>query len=180
MSPTTSPPSMSHSPAYYHNGAHISTAPIGGDGVSSSHIQQPPRAHLYQERRSLLPAAAGPASQRPREPARVVSPLLSDVAKHSSQPTSPHSSDADRGLNSHSHNRRSTRPSGRDGTVPSQGSPWPNRGSAEYTATVYPYPTGGDGVERVADHAVLVLVSRNQEFCTDGQLTCSTALARLL
>src|SRR5436305_3471533 len=116
MSPTTSPPSMSHSPAYYHNGAHISTAPIGGDGVSSSHIQQPPRAHLYQEHRSLLSAVAGPASQRPREPARVVSPLLSDVAKHSSQLTSPHSSDADRSLNSHIHNRRPTRPAERDDT----------------------------------------------------------------
>lgn len=172
MSHITGPPSMSHSPAYYHNGTHISTAPIGVSGGPSSHVQRPTGAHLYQQRRSLSPVAASPASQRSSESGRypktagVVNPLLSDVGKVSSQSTSPHHlsfpSDTDCGSNSHAHHRSSNRYLGRDGTAPSQGSSWSNRGSAEYNTPIYTYPPENDHVERIADHAVLVLVSQTK------------------
>jgi hypothetical protein len=169
MSLTIGTPSMSHSPAYYHNGAHVSSAPFGGYGAPSSYVHQPPGPHLYQQHRSLSPVAASPASQRSSEsdrypkPAGAVNAQLSDVGKDSSQSTSPHpfsfQSDVNRGSNNHHHNRSSNRYSGRDGTIPSQGSSQPDLGSAEYNTTIYTYPPGIGSVERSADHAVLVLVS---------------------
>jgi hypothetical protein len=181
---------MSHSPAYYHNGAHVSSAPFSGYGAPLSYVHQPPGAPLHQRRRSLSPVAASPASQRSSESDRypklagAVNPQLSDVGKDSSQSTSPHPfpfpSDVNRGSNNHRRNRSSNRYSGRDGTVPSQGSFRPDLGSAEYNTTIYTYPPRIDGVERTADHAVLVLVSPNKESHRYRPLTCRTALARLL
>ena len=66
----TGHPSMSHSPAYYDNRLNISTTPHAEYGPASSHVQQPPAAHLYQQRRSLSPVAPSPASHQSSESGR--------------------------------------------------------------------------------------------------------------
>jgi hypothetical protein len=169
MSLTAGTPSMSHSPAYYHNRANTTTAPFDESGTPSSYVQQPLPAHLYQQYRSLSPPAASPASQlssdsgRFPKPAGAVNPRLSDVRRDSPQSTSPHSfsfsSNAEQGSINHGPNRSPKRYSGRYDTVRSQRPSRPDRNSAELNTTIYTYTPGSSDVEKITDHAVLVLVS---------------------
>jgi hypothetical protein len=165
----TGHPSMSHSPAYYNNRINISTAPHTEHGPASSDVQQPPAAHLYQQRRSLSPVAASPASRQSSEsgqfPKRTpaVETRPSDVGKTSPQSTSPLafslSSDAEQGSINHSLDRSTKRDSGRYDTHAGQRSPRPDRNMMmEYDTTVYTYTPEIGGVEGSTDHAVPVLV----------------------
>jgi hypothetical protein len=164
----TGHPSMSHSPAYYNNRIHISTAPHTEHDSASSHVQQPPAVHLYQQRRSLSPVAASPASRQSSESGRfpkrtqAVETRPSDVGKTSPQSTSPLafslSSDAEQGSISHGLDRSTKRDSGRCDTHSGQRSPRPDRNMMEYHTTVYTYTPARGGVERSTDHAVPVLV----------------------
>jgi hypothetical protein len=162
-------PPMSHSPAYCHNRAIISTAPFDEYGGPSSYLQQPSPAHINQQRHSLSPVTASPASYRSSEsgrspkPAGAVEPKYGEPGKNSPQSTSPHtfsfSSDAEEGSIDHGPNRSKKRYSGIYDTIPSQRSYRPDRNSAEYNTATYTYTPEGGGVERITDHAVLVLVS---------------------
>jgi hypothetical protein len=161
----TDHPSMSHSPAYYDNHFTISTTP---HGPAPSHVQQPPAAHLYQQRHSLSPVAASPASHQSSESSRV--PKLaqaggtrpSDVGTTSPQSTSPLafslSSSAEQGSIDHGLDRGTKRYSGRYDTHSGQRSPRSERSMTEYPATVYTYTPERGRVERPTDHAVPVLV----------------------
>jgi hypothetical protein len=164
----TSHPSMSHSPAYYNNGISISTAPHTEHGPASSHVQQPPAAHLYQQRRSLSPVAASPASRQSSESGRFLKRAQagearpSDVGKTSPPSTPPLSfslsSNAEQGSTNQGRDRSTKRYSGRYDTLSDQRSPRPDRNMMEYHTTVYTYAPEGGGVERSTDHAVPVLV----------------------
>jgi hypothetical protein len=165
---TTGHPSMSHSPAYYYNRINISTAPHTDHGPASSHVQQPPAAHLYQQRRSLSPVAASPASHRSSESGRfpkqtqAAETRPSDVGKTSPRSTSPLafslSSNAEQGSINHGLDRSKRRDSGRSDTHSGQRSPRQDRNMMEYHTTVYTYAPERGGVEGSTDHALPVLV----------------------
>jgi hypothetical protein len=164
----TGHPSMSHSPAYYDNRLNISTTPHAEYGPASSHVQQPPAAHLYQQRRSLSPVAASPASHQSSESGRFPKRAQAgetrphDAGRTSPQSTSPLSfslsSNAEQGSINHGLDRGTKRYSGRYDTLSGQRSPRPDRNMTEYHTTVYTYTPERDGVERSTDHAVPVLV----------------------
>jgi hypothetical protein len=165
----TSHPPMSHSPAYYHGRIY---GPVTSSG------QQPLAAHLYQQRRSLSPVAASPASRQSSEsgplskPAGAFELRPAEVRKNSPQPTSSHtfslSSNAEEGSVEHGRNRSVKCHSGTYDTAAGQRLPWPDHNAAEYNTTIYTYAPEGGVVERVIDHAVLVLVDQ----------TCDTVITR--
>ena len=164
----TGHPSMSHSPAYYYTRINTSTVPHIEHGPASSHVQQPPAAHLYQQRRSLSPVAASPTSHQSSESGRfpkqtqAAETRLSDVGKTSPQSTSPLafslSSNAEQGSINHGLDRSTKRDSGRCDTHSGQRSPQPDRNMMEYHTTVYTYTPERGGVEGSTDHALPVLV----------------------
>lgn len=164
----TDPLSVSHSPAYYDNRFTISATPPTEHSPASSHVQQPPAAHLYQQCRSLSPVAVSPASHQSSEsgrfpkraPAGGTRP--SDVGTTSPQSTSPLSfslsSNAEQGSIDHGLDRGTKRYSGRYDTHSGQRSPRPDRNMTEYHTTLYTYTPERGRVERPTDHAVPVLV----------------------
>ena len=165
----TSNPSMSHSPAYYHSRTHISAPPFHETRPAWSHVHQPPAAQHHQQHRSRSPVAASPASQHSSESGRLSKPVRaleqqqSGVGKSSPQATSLHtfsfSPYAEEGSINHGPNKGAKRYSERRDTTSGQRSPRPGHTTTAYNTTVYTYPSEGGGVERPADHAVLVLVS---------------------
>src|SRR5277367_1298667 len=138
----TGHPSMSHSPAYYYNRINISTAPHTEHGPTSSHVQQPPAAHLYQQRRNLSPVAASPASHQSSESGRFPKRAQAgetrpnDVGRTAPQSTSPLSfslsSNAEQGSINHGLDRGTKRYSGRYDTLSGQRSPRSERSMTEY------------------------------------------------
>jgi hypothetical protein len=176
----TGHPSMSHSPAYYDNRLNISTTPHAEYGPASSHVQQPPAAHLYQQRRSLSPVAPSPASHQSSESGRFPKRAQAgetrphDGGRTSPQSTSPLSfslsSNAEQGSINHGLDRGTKPHSGRYDTLSGQRSPRPDRNTTEYHTTVYTYTPERGGVERSADHAVPVLV----------RSTCNTGMPLLI
>lgn len=161
-------PSMSHSPAYYRNRTNISTAPLGDSAAPSSPVQEPLKAYLSQQYRSLSPVAAGPASQPPSDsgrfqtPVGAVNPQLSNLRNNSPQSVSPNSfsfsSNAEQGSINHGLKRSATRHSGIYDTFRSQRLSGPVRNSGEYSTTIHTYTSESGGVDKITDHAVLVLV----------------------
>ena len=169
MPPVTSAPSMSYSPAYYHNRTHISAPPVRETGPASSHAHQSSAGQQHQQHHSHSPVAARPASQqssesgRPSKPVRALEQQQSGVGKSSPQSISLHtfsfSPNAEEGLINHGPNKGAKRYSRRQNTTSGQRSPRPGHMTAAVNTTVYTYPSEGGGIERPVDHAVLVLVS---------------------
>lgn len=165
----TGHPSMSHSPAYYYNRINVSAAPHTDHAPASSHVQQPPAAHLYQQRRSLSPVAASPASHQSSEPGRfpqqtqAAETRPSDVGRTSPQSTSSPlafslSSTAEQGSIDRGLDRSTKRDSERCDTHSGQRSPRLDRNMMEYQTTVYTYTPERGGIEGSTDHALQVLV----------------------
>ena len=161
---------MSHSPAYYHNRTSISPAPSGEHDLSSSHIHQPPAAHLYPQHRPLSPVAASPAfrssseSGRPAQPARTFEPPQGREGKTSPQPIHPLAvsfpCDAEQGSNNHGLGSDAKLYPGTRETASGQRLPRRDQNMVDYNTIIYSYTPQDDVVEDVADHAILVLVSQ--------------------